>query len=180
MNRAKPKRIGRKPVKDPWLPDAPMDLDWRAYFRSFCELHGEPLEHRGRLIFPDGWSYSATDYRGPEWPPPEGESLGRLLRSYWELRRAEVRRQLQLSQAQLESAEAQQRVRSAPLQRKVKVRGEDGKLGWTSGTLDLEAARMRIDFLAGDLARCDEQLAALGAGEGCPDVVDLTNFKVVG
>jgi hypothetical protein len=59
-------------------------LDWRAYFRNFVETHGEPIRADGRLLFRDGWGYSATSHAGPEFPPPsDPEQLQSLQRLYW-------------------------------------------------------------------------------------------------
>ena len=75
-------------------PEVNFRLSWRDYFLGFCGAHGEPVQAMGRLLFPDGWSYSSTDYKGPEWPPPAGaEQLAELLRAYWDGRLAEVERQ---------------------------------------------------------------------------------------
>lgn len=71
-----------------------LDIDWRAYFLDFCNRHGgAPVLHgRDRLLFRDGWMYSAREYRGPEWRAPDDPKELRVLQlAYWTIRREEVR-----------------------------------------------------------------------------------------
>jgi hypothetical protein len=68
-----------------------VQIDWGAYYLLFKEVHGDPIEYKGRLVFPDGWSYSKTDVSGPEWAPPEDrEQLTDLQLGYWKGRLALV------------------------------------------------------------------------------------------
>lgn len=67
-------------------------LDWKAYFDAFCEKHGDPVEWGGRVLFPDGWTYSITSYQGPEYMPPEDpKALLRLQAEYWRVRYERIR-----------------------------------------------------------------------------------------
>lgn len=138
-------------------------LDWPAYFKAFCAVHGEPVEWKGRLIFPDGWAYSKTDYSGPEYPPPaSAEELRQLLLHYWEKRYSMVSQEAQELKAQLDSLRKAQQVRSAPLQR-VAYSGldENGRSILERGKLDLEPLRARLEWLALDAVDCLKQIETL-------------------
>lgn len=60
-------------------------IDWKQYFKEFCAEHGHwPIQDGGRLLFPDGWSCSASDYAGPYVAPPDNlEHLVQLKVKYW-------------------------------------------------------------------------------------------------
>lgn len=140
-------------------------LDWRAYFREFSALHGgDPVIYKGRLLFADGWTYSASDYQGPEWPPPDDpKALANLQRWYWGRRRTIVRHELFTLRESLLSLETAQRNRSAPLQQIVTVKVWNEGLGrdanvWQAKNVDLEGMRGRLAWLEEDLGRCSECL----------------------
>jgi len=90
-------------------------VDWKAYFRAFCQEHGHPIEIGGRLLFPDGWMYSATDYKGPEWPPEDSDRAKALRRVYWKRRRRSIRQELMELKTTLQDLETMNQVKSAPL-----------------------------------------------------------------
>lgn len=140
-------------------------LDWRAYFKEFCELHGrDPVSYRGRLLFPDGWTYSSSDYAGPEWPPPDDPAeLLAVQSSYWRRRRGIVRRERDELRLAVQSLAEMQRCKSVPLQQVVQMRDSETNQRVTSRKpLDLDGLKARLAWLEEDVAECDRHLAELG------------------
>ncbi len=130
-------------------------LDWKAYFVSFCELHGEPVLTKGRLLFRDGWTYSSTDYQGPEYPPPKNlDELDVLILEYWTLRQSTVYKQLLKLQHELKTIRDVAQSRSMPLKRT--IRNEEGKT--EAVTLTTDAIELKINWLSDDLLECDDRL----------------------
>ena len=135
-------------------------LDWRAYFLEFLEAHGNnPVEHQGRLLFADGWSYSSTDYAGPETPPPDNViELADLQRVYWTKRRELVRREL----ARLRPLANLQRSRALPLKHRIGCFVEDaGRMKLKTSTADL-AVNEQVELLEADLEHSRTKLDELG------------------
>lgn len=156
-------------------PTASIELDWVGYFKAFSEAHGgNPLVHGGRLLFPDGWRYSASDYAGPEWAPPDDPEAHRaLLRAYWGRRKGVVNSEARQLRGDLDHLRGLQSVRKVPLQalRYVKVTDpETGTSGYkaVSGPLDLTAMEGRLAWLQDDLTECDRVLAALRNAKPSP------------
>lgn len=154
-------------------------LDWKAYFARFSELHGgNPLQWRGWLVFPDGWRYSASSHAGPE-AAPEDEAQAKFLMSvYWKMRLASVtkeRRELRMS---LVGLEQQMRVMSAPLQQRIhqekSIQNEYGKeltvKVASACDLDLGELRSRIRELEEDALQCERVLADLKSSKEKADV----------
>src|SRR5437899_1081050 len=90
-------------------------LDWKRWYLRFSEIHGgNPLQWRGRSLFPDGWRYSNSDYSGPELAPRYEAEARELQLVYFRLRLnaveiecADIRRQLStIDDDDLEQAEA--------------------------------------------------------------------------
>src|SRR5688572_21181579 len=134
-------------------------IDWRAYFYAFCEAHGKhPVQWKGRLLFLDGWMYSSTDYRGPEYPPPDDpRKLRHLKRMYWTQRRFAVKFTVNDVAARLEAIESQQDGRSAPLQQTTRYWDDDLKK-WqvVKGPVDTAMLKARLRFLQDDLVVCEQ------------------------
>jgi hypothetical protein len=154
----------RRRWADRALGDAPtprVTLDWRAYFRAFCEKHGRfPLLYRGRLLFPDAWQYSATDHAGPEWPPPDDKAERvRLMRAYWKLRRNAVRKTLPAARARLDHLQELVATHDLPVLQRVTTwdpgAGDGGAPVSRVTEVDLEAARQHVAWLERDLLVCD-------------------------
>lgn len=142
-----------------------VQLDWPAYWAKFLAAHGDPVPHKGRLLFADGWQYSATDHAGPEWPPPEDEtSLRQLQAAYWQERRAIVaaeKEQLGNTLTQLRNLQVG---KSIPLQtRRGWWDAEAGKAASATGDLDFGEMEGRLAWLAEDVERCSKQLRQLDA-----------------
>lgn len=165
-----PTRLRPQERKDADLssPEAPRrllnwKLDWRAYFRRFCQEHGgNPVDLGDKIVLPDGWSYSRTRYEGPEWPPPPEPQLSALMTRYWTERRGIVSQELKhLTFARTDLRDAMA-ARSAPLIRRAGVKDEaTGERRWQSEELTLDAIDERIKWLVDDVALCDAELAKL-------------------
>lgn len=142
-------------------------LDWRAYFKRFCEQHGgNPVSHGGRLLFGDGWSYSSTDYMGPEWAPPvDAEERKILLTAYWTRRRDIVAAEHASLTKTFEGLRRDALLRSVPLQQRILFQEEnaEGKMVVRQQAVDLDfgAVQLRLEWLRGDVEQCDEKLAEL-------------------
>lgn len=134
-------------------------FDWRQYFQDFCQAHGEPIDYKGRFLFPDGWTYS-TDYRGPEWAPPTDPKALRFLQFvYWNRRRRIVEEELKERKELLFAIEEQQRRRSGQVQLTTFTRDESGKT--TRVPVDGFIIGHRIELLESDLADCLAHLKEL-------------------
>lgn len=135
-------------------------LDWVQYFRNFCAAHGEwPVLAGGRLLFPDGWRYSATDPRGPEWLPPEDPAgLRSLRRVYWTRRREIVRADAADLRHRLRRLEDLASVRSLPLVSVGYEADDEGRARRVSRELDVGALAARLAWLEADLEQCDREL----------------------
>lgn len=142
-----------------------VNLDWRAYFYKFCEVHGEPVQWKGALLFQDGWRYSATSYQGPEFPPLEDPVQNRksMLR-YWKIRHNIIRAELLRLRETVSGIESLQRNKSVPLQQKS---AQHGKYNQTLGRreasvvvsdVDLTGARSRLEWLEQDEDLCKQKI----------------------
>jgi len=136
-----------------------VDLDWRAYFISFCEAHGSPVQYGGRLLFPDGWTYSATDYHGPEWPPPTNKKeLQDIKRQYKLIRRAGLKVAIHRLETQLESLRRMQEVRPVPLMARGLVEdSETGNVAIRSMPIDFQALEIRLELLKTEFESLPQQ-----------------------
>lgn len=140
-----------------------VQVDWRAYFIKFCEVHGGdpvPVMKRTRWLFRDGWMYSFKDYMGPEYPP-EPNLVLRLQRLYWLTRRSMLtgeRKQLDILKAKWATAQDQY---SAPLQVVMHYYDEDNKQVSKTDDLDLRMFDMEVELLDQQIADCDSELSKL-------------------
>lgn len=147
-------------------------VDWREYYLSFLQEHGDPVEHGGRLLFEDGWTYSAFDPAGPEWPPPGNKTtLKGLQITYWRLRREAVSAECGMLQMRLRAADGLQSGKSLPLPLRYKMPGDAAGATMppldTDGNpivrnLDITAHHDRLAMLRRDVEDCDECLTELG------------------
>lgn len=135
-----------------------VQIDWRGYFIEFCRAHGEPVEFGGRLYFRDGWSYSATDYEGPEWSPPaDFRELDEIVTKYWTARLGTLTRSLATLTHELGRLEDLISVRSLPVQQQVVVDTDRGKRrGYRP--LDLSPLRARIAWVRDDISEAELRL----------------------
>ena len=154
------------------LPRLNIELDHRAYFDEFCHRHGEPVLHKGRLLFADCWTYSSSDHAGPEWPPPyENEALMRqLATAYWIERRKGLKPEAFRLRGMLAGLEAQQQTHSGKLMHRVWVESEDDKgkavRRQEVRPLDLEGLQLSLASADAALEECDRQLASLRIKSG--------------
>lgn len=137
-------------------------MNWRDYWNRFRETHGDPVPYKGRLLFADGWMYSATDYRGPEWAPPEDEGeLRKLQLHYWLVRRRIVdleHRQLWTVIKQIKETRAS---RSAPVRAETTTFAADdqGKMKMTRQEVDeVQWERTRLKWLKDDISNCERMI----------------------
>ena len=142
-------------------------LDWREYYLAFRQEHGDPVQYMGRLLFADGWRYSALDYAGPEWPPPEDEANLRGLKiAYWRLRRSVVSAKADTLQIKLRAISGLQSGKSISLPLKYyakeMVPGFSGELK----ELDVTAWDDLLIVLRQDVENCDLRLRELGVNDG--------------
>ena len=139
-----------------------IELNWKAYFKEFTQIHGgDPVTYAGRLLFRDGWTYSATDYVGPEWPPPAEPKLGYLKWQYWNIRRQAVKQELEERKNIYESLIEMQKTKSATLQQVIITYDDKGKPKRESGSLDLTNLKARIDILEMAWIECLTELEKL-------------------
>ena len=142
-------------------------LDWVSYYAKFKEVHGEPIRWRGRLIFPDGWQYSATDVQGPEWPPPDDdELLLEQMRAYWTTRLIMVRAERDVLRSAVREIKSLQSAKSAPLQHQVLLESEseDGTLSRSLVRTDVDVGSIesgRLAWLEQDVADCEAEATKL-------------------
>lgn len=148
------KTIAAEPV------EVDIRLDWRGYWLAFLERHGgNPVPYKGVLLFADGWTYSATDYAGPEWGPPASlEERQALHEAYWSERLRVVKEEHFGLVKLRESLEQAQGTHSVPLMARRLHRDENGTVRWISAPLDTAALATRIAWLAQDIAECEEKL----------------------
>lgn len=144
-------------------PSVKIKLDWRAYYLKFKELHGDPVEYAGRLLFPDAWMYSKTDYSGPEWAPPASAKWRhRLQYRYWAKRRLIVTQELVTLKEELLHVTSHQQRCSAPLQQSIVYTTEDDegrkKMVRATGDVELTGLRERISWLEADIGFCQENM----------------------
>lgn len=140
-------------------------LNWRAYYGRFKQAHGgDPVVFKGRLLFQDGWIYSSTDYKGPEWGPPEDPKELCLLKvCYWRQRRHRVRVELEHTRDVLTELMELQRTKSVALQQSyASIDEETGKRKVHSRDLDLSDIRKgRALWLEQDLVECDARISEI-------------------
>ena len=142
-----------------------IEMDWEEYFLAFKNLHGgDPVFLGGRLLFQDGWGYSAIQVEGPEFPPPEDREQLRLLKlQYWRRRQSIVQDETARLNHILTSLRELQQVKSATLIQIKGVTGDDGIEKPERVPLDLNTNTItgRLSWLKMDLARCNEIIEEL-------------------
>lgn len=145
--------------------DGEVQLDWQAYFYAFQEKHGEAVQVNNRLLYADGYQYSAHDYAGPEWQPPSDlEQLRKLRVTYWQRRRSIVYNTLVNLRSEAEQLRLAQLGRSVPLQRVVTYYDDD-KLTTTKGEVNLTDLNAKVADLKARVEDCDKHLKDLQYGQ---------------
>lgn len=145
-------------------------LDWAAYFRAFCELHGEPVTWRGVLLFRDGWTHAAKDHRGPEWPPPDDlERLRGMRLAYWTIRLKKVKVQALQLKGEIEHLQSVKAVRSAVPMVTLREQTDEGRWRKIAKPLDLTLLLDRLSWLSDQIKDCEREIAALRTEHGNQD-----------
>lgn len=155
---------GSEFVTQSW--DVVPKVDWIAYYKEFERLHGgHPQQYGSRLIFSDGWTYSAYDHMGPEYPPPENEyRLLRAKKTYWLLRRNKAKKVVGSFETRVNNLADLQEFKSAPLmystQRVVEDLGDGDmrRVEKVTKPLDIAFLRMQLDAMKDELAFCESEL----------------------
>lgn len=136
-------------------------LNWKAYFNGFCEQHGKPVDCRGRLLFADGWMYSRTDPKGPEWSPPtDPEELARLKRDYWSIRLKRAELEYADARRIYENLEEMTRDRSATLKTSTRYYDEESHT-YRRGVSDisLDSLRDELEIMREEVEECRKRLS---------------------
>jgi hypothetical protein len=131
-----------------------IQIDWRRYFADFCEQHGEPIVHKGMLLFADGWRYSMNNFAGPEFPPPaDARVLEQLRDTYKSERRMLLQRQWTSLDSVVNQLKRLQANRSGFLAR-ISHRDEHGNPnGHESIEVALEEMERRLAWLEDELQK---------------------------
>lgn len=136
--------------------------DWRAYYRRFCEAHGQPLMHGGLQLFPDGWRYAAASYEGPEYPPPDDDQERHgLVRAYHQARLRMVEQERQKLEKDLAYLERMRDSCALPIPVTVTSRGDDGKARRETRELSLDGLKQRLEWLKEDAIKCRQVIKEL-------------------
>jgi len=116
----------------------PPVIDWKAYYKDFCSVHGgDPVLYGqdtetgqgGYLLFRDGWKYDRSSEQGPEYPPPEDpKSRIKLIKVYWSIKLRVLEEEYKVFRSHLVDLVRLQQRRSASLYVKLFVmdEGPDG------------------------------------------------------
>lgn len=147
-----------------------MKIDWRAYYREFCEIHGgEPVLYGhnketgkgGWLLFSDGWRYPRT-VTGPETPPRSDKEQLELIRSYWTIKRDTLKTEVKELSDRIRSYVSAQQKCSAPVMVKQRIVKEDNEGNrrhkFQAEAIDFEGMLTTLQYLANDLKHADEML----------------------
>ena len=138
-------------------------LDWWAYWQAFKDMHGEPVDLGWCLAFPDGWTYSRSDPRGPESPPPADPAEHLVLRvRYWRARLSQVEAEARRLRVLIDALRNLQRGKSASLQHRFFVPDEAGGGHTERGPVNAESLEAgRLAWLQNDAEECRLRLCCL-------------------
>lgn len=143
-------------------------IDSRATFRAFYEEHGgDPVMHGERLLFRDGWTHSATDHRGPEWPPPSDPAKAlELIAVYWRRRHSVLAAKADDLREAIANLEGTMRTRSSPLMQQRRFRDEEtGRVVVSVEPVSIDNLRERLAILVEDAAEAKRFLDKTEAKE---------------
>jgi hypothetical protein len=152
--------MSNKRIKPPLVfpPEDKIRINWVGYFITFCEHHGEPVLSGGRLLFEDGWTYSSTDYAGPEFPPPtNNDELDVLIKEYWTVRQAQLTREVAKLIHERDKLRKISDSHSLPIQQTVKK--EYNPSGYAP--LNMSSLEQRIEWIQSDLIKCAKRLGEI-------------------
>ena len=148
-----------KPPQSPLFSRGKIVYDWKAYFYSFCQVHGEPVKYKGKLLFRDGWSYSSMAYEGPEYAPPtDNNELDLLILEYWKLRYAALTQQILKLQHERKKLQEFASTKSLRLQQVTTTVDEEGKRHKVPQDVNTDVFDLKIKWLQDDLRECVDRL----------------------
>jgi hypothetical protein len=140
--------------------------NWRAYFASFCDKHGPPVNYtEGRILFQDGWQYNSLSHSGPEFPPPNNLAvLYKLKHDYWLIRSRIIQEQINKGENQLRYFKHLEETRDVPVYGITRVKDEDsGQYNVTSDLVNLQQLESELKILDEELAECWSHINKLQA-----------------
>lgn len=155
------------------VPSLQVHLDWKGYYKQFEEKHGEPvqlLDRDGkplRLLFADGWTYSCTDYAGPEWPPPKNEQdRARLIAEYYKIKFGLVRNEYIDLCRLISYLRDLQSAKDVPLQQ-IASYFDDEQNKRVIGRFEVELTPLieRREWLRKAISECEQRLTEIGQTE---------------
>jgi hypothetical protein len=148
----------------PALPQLKLKLDWKAYYNQFSEKHGgTPIIYKGKQLFADGWTYSSTDYAGPEWPPSnDSKELHTMQLVYWYTRWNRAKNELMLLRNRLDAMKGLQESKDVPLQQVVVSKHQEtNKTIRSTESWSPRAFEYIISFLEDEVTESDKHLTEL-------------------
>ncbi len=148
----------------PELPQIKIKLDTREYYKKFSQMHGgHPIIYKEKQLFADGWTYSLSDYQGPEWPPPtDPKELREMQIAYWLVRWNRARKELLVLRGRLNALQGLQAAKSAPLQMTIVEQDQDtGKKYNTTSDLNLKVFDSVIHWLEQEESEANAKLTEL-------------------
>ena len=130
-----------------------MEIDWKAYFEQFLNIHGSPVPKRCEdtgevieLVFQDGWRYKAMTLDHGEIPPPNNHKELKKLKEFWVSSRTNtLQDDLLYHQKLLEKFSNLETTVEHPLLIKSQYLGE------VSNPLDLEMVEEKIALISQEL-----------------------------
>lgn len=139
-------------------------LDWYEYFQEFDKLHGShPVPIDNKLLYRDGWMHSAS-YDGDEVKPPDDNvALKVLLARYWTARLDLLKGRYSNLSQEIQGLELLQRGRSLPLRQRFVYMGETGEPVIEQKTLDMDALKRKLTWVAEDCVECEFMLQRIDA-----------------
>jgi len=139
-------------------------LNWKAYFKKFCEEHGEdPVQYMGnRLLFRDGWMYSSVDFEGPEYIPPEdSKKLDVLLLYYHRSKLAFIKQEFEYLSQMLNSLTGFQTNKSVPLQETITFENDEGKSQAVTQDWEPSVLTDRIECCQEIIDKCNNEIKSI-------------------
>lgn len=148
-------------------PYQPTKVNWQAYFKEFCKVHGgDPVlyevqpesKQSGCLLFRDGWTYGRT-VKGLELPPASKQQQKFLIKQYWTIRSEILTEEFRRRSEDIRELAKLQAARSAPLI----VPGwpqiqDDGSKRFAETAIDFKALLYKVQEIREMLDECHEKL----------------------